>query len=181
MLAAVFTADLEFLSKFLGHQGASAKFLCMFCLAIKQRLPEVFQLRGLRSERFRQRSIEMLLADAAKYEEMMSKLTDSDKKKARPTITKAHTHSIVAFPMVKVDLDDCSDATTHVMLGITVWIVRIVRESYRSVEVLEAKFRGVGQSPHQLREAVDDAVDMANEYIAYLKEMLGSTMAAVES
>ena len=40
LLAGVFTGDLDFLSNFLGHQGASSKWLCIYCLASQDRLDE---------------------------------------------------------------------------------------------------------------------------------------------
>jgi hypothetical protein len=36
LIAGLFTADLEALSRFFGHQGAAAKHLCMFCLIVKK-------------------------------------------------------------------------------------------------------------------------------------------------
>ena len=46
LLAGIFTADLDFLAKLLGHQGASAKWLCMFCLAMQEKLKDTFVLGG---------------------------------------------------------------------------------------------------------------------------------------
>ena len=46
LVIGMFTADLEFLSKFLGHQGASSKYFCMFCTAVKKQCEEVFHNAG---------------------------------------------------------------------------------------------------------------------------------------
>ena len=46
LLSGIFTGDLEFLSHFLGHQGASARWLCMFCLARQNELHTAFCLAG---------------------------------------------------------------------------------------------------------------------------------------
>ena len=43
-MAAVFTGDLDFLANFLGHQGASATWLCMFCLANQEKVGDKFAL-----------------------------------------------------------------------------------------------------------------------------------------
>ena len=46
LLAGMFTGDLDFLAHFLGQQGASAKWLCMFCMAQQDQLHETFRLEG---------------------------------------------------------------------------------------------------------------------------------------
>ena len=46
LVAGVFTADLDFLAKFLGHQGASATWLCVFCLAMHAQLKITFTSAG---------------------------------------------------------------------------------------------------------------------------------------
>ena len=46
LLAGIFTGDLDFLANFLGKQGASATWLCMFCLARLDKLHETFRLEG---------------------------------------------------------------------------------------------------------------------------------------
>ena len=85
LLAGVFTANLEFLSKFLGHQGASAKFLCMLCLATKARLKLVFDNAGERTP-FEKRTSETMIADGKVYDEMMNGLSISQRKKKRPGV-----------------------------------------------------------------------------------------------
>ena len=40
LFAILFTGDLDFLAHFFGHQGASAKWLCLFCLAKQDQLGE---------------------------------------------------------------------------------------------------------------------------------------------
>ena len=46
LLAGIFTGDLDFLAHFFGHQGASAKWLCLFCLSMQEKLDETFRLEG---------------------------------------------------------------------------------------------------------------------------------------
>ena len=46
LMAGVLTGDLDFLSNFLGHQGASSKWLCFYCLACLDRLEENFEFKG---------------------------------------------------------------------------------------------------------------------------------------
>ena len=46
LMAKVLTGDLDFLSNFLGHQEASAKWLCFYCLACLDRLDETFKFEG---------------------------------------------------------------------------------------------------------------------------------------
>ena len=43
-LACIFAGDLDFLANFLGQQGASAKWLCMHCLASQDKSAVTFHL-----------------------------------------------------------------------------------------------------------------------------------------
>ena len=46
LLAGLFTGDLDFLSLFLGHQGASAKRLCILGLALQAEIGLPYQVEG---------------------------------------------------------------------------------------------------------------------------------------
>ena len=46
LMAGVLTGDLDFLSKFLGHKGASSKWLCFSCLTCLDRPKETFEFKG---------------------------------------------------------------------------------------------------------------------------------------
>ena len=50
LIAGVFTGDLDFYSKFLGHQGASARLLCMSYLAMQDQLKNGFLSGGKSSQ-----------------------------------------------------------------------------------------------------------------------------------
>ena len=147
LMVGMFTADLEFLSKFLGHQGASAKYLCMFCLACKHQLKNVFLHPDERTS-FEKRTFSMLTEDGKRYNEMMSKYTEKEKEKNRPVVTKNHTHSVVGTPMANVSPDgSCSPGTMHVILGITPWMVKVTRRVHRRREELESEALGRNRAP----------------------------------
>mmetsp|Transcript_11461 Transcript_11461/g.19847 ORF Transcript_11461/g.19847 Transcript_11461/m.19847 type:complete len:190 (+) Transcript_11461:644-1213(+) len=147
LMVGMFTADLEFLSKFLGHQGACARFLCMFCLIVKAQCKQVFDDPDNPAV-VPKRTLEMIKENAKTYNDIMSKYNEEEKERLRPEVTKGKTNSIVAEPMVDwiVIEEDCSTATLHVILGITAWIVKVTRKAFRRLEELEAKKTGAGQA-----------------------------------
>ena len=53
-LAGIFVGDLDFLANFVGQQGASVKWPCLFCLACQDRLSDCFRL-GSDAPRFGKR------------------------------------------------------------------------------------------------------------------------------
>ena len=169
-MVSVFAADLELLSKFVGHQGASAKFLCMFCDAIKLRIRLVFVNQGIRTS-FNKRTLAKIQEDGT-----------NDKKKMRPHITQNLTNSIVGLPLANVEPDeDCSPATVHVLLGITPWLVRVRRAAYRRLELLEVEARNPGAAPPQFQETVEDCLRIANEYEAYLTDQLACIVSEIDA
>mmetsp|Transcript_32260 Transcript_32260/g.55046 ORF Transcript_32260/g.55046 Transcript_32260/m.55046 type:complete len:161 (+) Transcript_32260:467-949(+) len=123
LMVGMFTADLEFLSKFLGHQGACARYLCMFCQIVKAQCKEVFADPS-KPAVVPKRTLESIIADAEKY------------------------YSIIELPMlneIKID-EDCSAATVHVLLGMTAWMAKTMRKSYKRLEELEAAETGADQA-----------------------------------
>ena len=54
LLAGLFTGDLDILAHFFEHQGASAKWLCLWFLANQDFLEETFKLEG-KAPRFQKR------------------------------------------------------------------------------------------------------------------------------
>ena len=121
-MVGVFTADLEFLSRFLGHQAKNAKFY----------LEKVFLSKGVHTICVFKRTVAMLKEDGQRYEEMMGKNIESKRDKQRAETTKGHTHSTVAVPMADLyePNESCPPVTVHVILGMTPWIVRAKRKSY---------------------------------------------------
>ena len=74
LVAGLFTGDLDFLAKFFGHQGASAKWLCLWCLANQDSLEETFKLEG-KAPRFPKRQGQNSLQRCFKeYEKMFLNL-----------------------------------------------------------------------------------------------------------
>ena len=83
--------------------------------------------------------------------------------------------------MADVDPDVCTPASVHVILGMTVWFVKVMRKSYRRIEALESASVGVGNAPAQFQERVEEAEEMAKEYETYLAQKLASKMGAVDA
>ena len=174
LLIGIFTADLEFLSKFLGHQGASAKFMCMFCLACKSDVESAF-LTEL-EKCYTKRSMKQMFAWASDYKERMAGFRASQKKNRKSGVTIGHTFSVVDEPMSDGDLDSFAKATMHVILGMTPWFVRVIRATYKRLEALEANARRTNDGiPPQLREAVELAFQQAIEYENELMKIVKDT------
>jgi len=81
-MVGVFAADLEFLSRFLGHQGASFRYLSMFCLAYKVKLGKVFANNDGRTM-LEEGTLVMLKEGEQRYEETMCKIIPSEREKER--------------------------------------------------------------------------------------------------
>ena len=81
-LAGVFTGDLDFLLNFLGQQGASAKWLCMFCLASKDKLADTFILGGNAARFNKRKGMNSIQKCFAVYEREYLNLHESHRTKA---------------------------------------------------------------------------------------------------
>ena len=182
LMVGVFTADLEFLSKFLGHQGASARYLCMMCLIVKAqveasfRSPEIIALPE-------KRTLEKLKNGGKKYNEMMRGLDEEARSKKRGEVTREHTFSITGEPMADVAVEDgdCSPGSMHVYMGMTKWLVKVKKRALRRLEALEAEARGRRNAPLQFSERIEESVRMCDEYLTFLMERSARTVNAVEN
>jgi hypothetical protein len=180
LMAGVFTADLEALSRFFGHQGAASKYLCMFCLIVKRQVQLAFDTPDQRTT-VQPRTLGMLKEDGQRYDTMMSACAnDHERKKRRGDITRESTHSVTHTPMADVEPgSDVSPATMHIVLGMSVWMVKIKRKAFRRLEELEAKVTGGTTTPAVLRERVEETVEMCDEYENILLEQLKGLVDAV--
>ena len=84
LIAGIFTADLDFLSKFFGHQGASSRWLCMLCLAMQSKLEDTFTLAG-NAPRFHKRTFESITVDTERYVKDFSSLPTNEQTKEKRT------------------------------------------------------------------------------------------------
>jgi len=128
LIAGVFTTDLKLVSKFLGHKGASAKIFCIFCLAVKAQLKNVFLHRG-QCQEITARTIAAMSEDGTLYKQKMSELPKSMQKKKRPVITQGSTHSMVLVPAAKFCLGCITKSLMHAMLGMVSWIVKCINRN----------------------------------------------------
>ena len=167
LLAGVFTADLDFLSKFLGHQGASARWLCMFCLAMQSQLKDTF-VNGETGPRFAKRDMEHIREMYGKYQERFENLpSNMQTKERRKKITKEITHSIAVKALTDIPLDCITPATMHVILGLTKKIVDWILTLFTKLESLkEAKTKGV--TTYHFRQRTAEAIEKVVEYEEFL-------------
>ena len=101
LLAGLFTGDLDFLAHFFGHQGASAKWLCLWCLANQDLLEETFKLEG-RGTRFQKRhGLNSLQCSFEKYKKKYLDLELTFRTKAKKEqVTQELSYSVVGQALV---------------------------------------------------------------------------------
>ena len=137
-LAGVFVGDLDFLANFLGQQGASAKWLCPFCLACQDRLSDCFRL-GSDAPRFgKRKGMNSIPNCFATYKREYLNILEHEKTKAkREHVTKELSYSIVALPLADIPPDCIASATMHVILGVTKKIYEWLLKLFVTIEQLE--------------------------------------------
>ena len=119
LLTGLLTRDLDLLSLFVGHQGASAKWLCMLCLALQTKIGETFQVEG-QAIRFGKRKANKSIPRCyEKYKKEFLYLDLLSRTKAKKEqMTQKLSCSIVVKPLADVPLDVMTRATIHVILGL---------------------------------------------------------------
>ena len=139
-LAGVFTGDLDFLANFLGQQGASAKWLCMFCLDSQDKLADTFLLGGNAARFNKRKGMNSIQKCFAVYEREYLNLHESQRTKAKKeTVTKELSYSITGAPLADIPLDVIAPATMHVILGITKKLYDWLVKSFAMIETPEEK------------------------------------------
>jgi hypothetical protein len=71
LVIGMFTVNLEFLSKFIGHQGVSSKYFCVFYTAVNKQCEEVFHHSG-KETNIEQWTMVGMIRDGKIYKEMLS-------------------------------------------------------------------------------------------------------------
>ena len=180
-LAGVFTGDLDFLANFVGHQGASAKWLCLFCLANQDNLVDTFHLGG-NAPRFQQRKGVNSIQKC--FEIYKREYLDLDcnlrTKSRRERVTQELTYSIVGAPLANIPLDVITPATMHVILGFTKKIYEWLVKLFSQLEYLEEQ-NTKGRTAHQFRQAITEAHDHARAYNDFLINEFKGAVDAIEN
>ena len=120
MVGGVFTTDLDFAATLLGHHGAPAKWLRMYCLAQQDKLQGMFE--GARSKRTRydKRTLKDMCECYQIYKEQYESLPKNEQtKETRATVIKEVTNTIVAETLMDIPLNIWPKSTLHVILGWT--------------------------------------------------------------
>ena len=171
LLAGVFTGDLDFLAHFLGQQGASSTWLCMFCLAMQKDLGETFRLEGKappfpkrHGEHSLQKCFEIYKRD---YLSLDAKERTPEKKKQ---VTQELSFSITGDALANIPLDVITKATMHVILGFTKKIVEWMLALHSKLEALEEEDTK-GHTTPQFRQSVVEARDNAVRYCEFYEEI----------
>ena len=120
LLADIFTGDLNFLAHVFGRQGASAKWLCLFCLAMQEKLDKTFRLEGgapLFQERKGAYSHKVCFETYNR--EFLDLMLTMRTKTKKEQVTQELSYSIVAPTLAGVPIDCVAKASMHAILGIT--------------------------------------------------------------
>ena len=137
LTACVLSADLAFLSTWIGHQGASAKYPCCFCLALLSAMIRTWDRGG--SPDFEARTAEMIMNDynqfVALYENQKQNKKSDNKLRAR--ITQQFSHSIVLKAMCDgIPFEIYMIAALHVRLGFSRTLLDFTFDWYKKIEML---------------------------------------------
>ena len=180
LLAGIFTGDLDFLANFLGHQGASARWLCMFCLARQSELHRAFRLAG-DPQRFPKRQGVTSMKELYKiYKRQYLDLDPKLKTKAKKEqVTRELSFSVVGFPLADVPVDVIAPATMHIILGLTKKIYDYLLALFSRLEEMEEE-KTQGHVPYQFRDGIKEAKENARKYIDHLQNEFKDHVETVE-
>ena len=183
LVAGVLTADLEFLSTFFGHQGASATWPCLFCLIKNNQLTRIFQGGTIPS--YTQRTLQTYKQDHKEYHtrfECLS-LTDQKKSKARSNVTVKYSHSVHRKSLDEYEFDAVTKAPVHDILGFTRTMVDWIQKSLRALEKKVASYM-MGDNDAlaavQLVETVEKTLNDVITYENFLKKHLKDDVAEMQ-
>ena len=113
LLAGIFTGNLDFLTHFIGQQGASAKLPCVFCLARQDQLHKTFRLKGTSSRFPKRTGINSLQKCKEIYKrEYMDLDPKLQTKKKKEQVTQYLSHRVVVPVLASVPLGVISLAPT---------------------------------------------------------------------
>ena len=117
LLTGLLTRDLDLLSLFVGHQGASAKWLCMFCLALQAEIGLPYQVERKKIRFGIRRGSRSILRCYEKYKKEFLELDLLSRTKAKKEkVTQELLYSIVGAHLADVSPDVTIRVTMHVIL-----------------------------------------------------------------
>ena len=171
--AGALSADLDFLSKFLGHMGASAKYPCCFCLALLEQMIKVWDAD---CPDFAVRTMESIMEDYENYHEMFESQPESKRiKSLRTRVTQRHSHSISNRPLGNIPADAILKALLHIRLGFTRTLLNMVFDFFVRVELLSSN-----TAQPQFRACIEMELKRLIAYESWLTKELEDYKEAVE-
>lgn len=140
----------------------------MFCLAMQDKLQDVFIAGGTPAERFEKRTLEKMYELYKKYHDEYESLPLGERTKTkREDVTQNMTYSITAKALMDIPLDVISPSSMHVILGWTKKLVEWMMTLFSKIESLEEE-KTKGKTTYQFRQAVEEALANAVEYEEFL-------------
>ena len=168
----VFTADILFLSTFLGHMGSTAKYPCVFCLATLQSMKTIFDS----DEVYPERLLGLILESYEEYKkEYLDKPEEEQTKKLRERVTQTLTDIIFLPVLANIHMDCITRAVMHVLLGFTRVLVQIIMNFMLKVESLASE-----DQSHATREGIMTTLNLVKQYEQWLDTQLEGTIAAIQ-
>eukprot|EP00986_Skeletonema_menzelii_P013028 scaffold7382_cov83-Skeletonema_menzelii.AAC.1 len=171
--AAVFTADMDMLSTFLGHQGACATWPCIWTLIRLNELKDMWNEE--RNCSYQRRSSEKIKGWSKLFFDEFESLPEHlQTKKTKTTLTQTRTYSIIRDMLADIPFDTILFATLHVRLGFTKTLVNFVFDFFQCVEDRDTK-ASLGS-----RNAIECEIKKLGEYKKWLDSELEELLKAIE-
>ena len=169
----VICQDMDLMSKFIGHQGASAKRPCIHCLV---QLNELLQTWNADRPNHNIRTMEAIKEDYRKFKSMFeSQPARLKTANLRKNVTQNHSHSIATEFVADVPEDTLLRALLHIRLGLSRTLLDWVFDFYLKVELLHP-----GQGLSLFREYIEAELNRLVAYDAWLAEELSDFEALVD-
>ena len=176
IVAGLFVADIDFLSTFLGHQGSSSRFPCVYCLV---KLSEKIRMWDPDSPKFTPRTGNRIDKGFAEYTTRYLDLPEHQQTNSkRQQVTQNLSISTIA-PRIANFPDDCMGAPlVHIGLGNTLQF--LTGFIFKYVDWLELKLVDSNDPSYRFCAQIQEQRDNLVVYIEWLQEELADTAAVIQ-
>ena len=174
VVAGMFVADIDFMSTFLGHQGSSARFPCVYCLA---QLKEKIRMWETNSPEFPPRTGESIDEGFDEYKRNYSDLPlhqQTDPK--RREVTQKQSHSTIARRIATFPDDAIGTPLVHLGLGNSLQF--LTGFLFKYFNWLEMKMSDDANF-YQAKKNIQDEFDNVVACIAWMYEDLDDLATAI--
>ena len=159
------------ISTFIGHQGASSTWPCIWKLIKLRQLGDMWKESR---DTYASRTTEDIKKWAKIYDDKFGSLDEDAQKKAnRSRVTQNDTYSIIYAMLADIPFDTILFAVLHVRLGFTKTLVNFVFDFFQCVEDNDGTLLGSV-------DAIEDQISKLGEYKKMLDSELEELLKAIE-